>query len=436
MRRTLETAVVLTGVLAAARLRASGPLVESLGDADAPRVALQRSGWRVVLSPVLAVLEQMSLLSATAHVAFLATLVLIFVAMRAWRCTSRSGWVPRSELRATLTFAVGVVGLYAGGILLPLPMARLLRMDADEVAVDFHSHTNASHDGRRDFTLASNAAWHGAGGFDVAYITDHVAGPASDPSFVNISIAPKASNASHASYASRVVSLAGSARNEIVRGTPVLLGGAEFVAHGAHLVRLGTSDDSTSVLLLTTPFHDGAVVNLRASTLVVSGVELVDASPRGLQWFADSTHRVKRTAEAFGAGLLASTNSHGWGSTVAAWTLLRLPGWERDEPARLDARIRALIRSDDASRTRIVVRRSIVTEGVAPAMALPLVAWVAMRSLDTHEAIVWLAWIWVPTLAALARRLDRSVVRRRFAGALAGGLPEAAFQSSEAEPVV
>lgn len=39
--------------------------------------------------------------------------------------------------------------------------------------VVFHSHTSASHDGRPGFTAAANRAWHGAAGFDVAYITDH-----------------------------------------------------------------------------------------------------------------------------------------------------------------------------------------------------------------------------------------------------------------------
>ena len=34
----------------------------------------------------------------------------------------------------------------------------------DDLALDFHSHTNRSHDGWSLFTAARNRAWHEAGG--------------------------------------------------------------------------------------------------------------------------------------------------------------------------------------------------------------------------------------------------------------------------------
>ena len=63
--------------------------------------------------------------------------------------------------------------LYAGAALIPRPMAALRLSDPDLLAVDFHSHTHHSHDGRTGFTSAHSRAWHEAAGFAAAYLTDH-----------------------------------------------------------------------------------------------------------------------------------------------------------------------------------------------------------------------------------------------------------------------
>ena len=49
-------------------------------------------------------------------------------------------------------------------------MARLRVGDPDVLVVDFHSHTEASHDGRRGFTDADDRAWHHDAGFDAREI--------------------------------------------------------------------------------------------------------------------------------------------------------------------------------------------------------------------------------------------------------------------------
>ena len=51
------------------------------------------------------------------------------------------------------------------------------RTSRDQVVVDFHTHTNRSHDvagtAMRDYDVASNLRWHRRAGFDAAFITDH-----------------------------------------------------------------------------------------------------------------------------------------------------------------------------------------------------------------------------------------------------------------------
>ncbi len=62
---------------------------------------------------------------------------------------------------------------YVAAAYLPRPMAYLASTDPDVLRIDFHSHTQSSNDARRDYSVERNRAWHHAGGYDVAYVTDH-----------------------------------------------------------------------------------------------------------------------------------------------------------------------------------------------------------------------------------------------------------------------
>src|SRR3989338_2456463 len=57
--------------------------------------------------------------------------------------------------------------------LVPRPVARLQAQDPDVLLIDFHSHTQASHDGRPGFTADDNRRWHRAQGYEASFITDH-----------------------------------------------------------------------------------------------------------------------------------------------------------------------------------------------------------------------------------------------------------------------
>ncbi len=113
----------------------------------------------ILLAPLCDLFDQLSLLSKDQHIAFLATLLVGFIAWRLARRRRRArGWLGRTgaELRVALAALAGVVAFYAVGVLVPRPMAALRLERSDELAVDFHSHTEASHDGRPGFTAEWN----------------------------------------------------------------------------------------------------------------------------------------------------------------------------------------------------------------------------------------------------------------------------------------
>ena len=136
-------------------------------------VRLVRGGWYVFLSPVYDSWDTLTLLPAREHFALLALAVFTYFCWR-WRVTVM-GTRPtarRELMRATIAFVV-LVAWYATGALVPRPMVSLEVDDPDEVVVDFHSHTEASHDGRPGFSAERNREWHRSAGFNVAYVSDH-----------------------------------------------------------------------------------------------------------------------------------------------------------------------------------------------------------------------------------------------------------------------
>lgn len=372
--------LLLAGTLAlvASRLAPLAPLVAWQGDGTRVQATLYRSPLRLLLSPVTSTLEGLSLLPAPDHIAVVASVVLLLVVWGAARAVPPGATSWRARLCGSLRYAClgwcAIGGVYLTGALVAWPMAQLRLDSSDELAVDFHSHTLRSHDGRWDFTLERNRAWHQGGGFDVAYVTDHADSAA-----------------------------VGEWPVEEHAGT-ILLEGAEFCSDGAHLVRLGRADDPTSVLVLTTPFPAASMARLQSTGTQVAGVEVADASPRGLQWLADPPPQLKEAAAMPSLVPISSSNLHGWGRTVAAWTILHLPGWRVNTPEELDQRIRTVLRSGDRADARIILRNSqrlAAGTHAERALALPVLAWSVLRTLDDAEVAVWLTWLWAPTIVSL-----------------------------------
>ena len=112
------------------------------------------------------------LLSERQHVAVLLGLVVMWGLCR----FARPGGM-RQNWRESMRSFAALVDVDRRGIraaaYLPRPMAHLASLDPDVLRIDFHSHTQSSKDARRSYSIERNRAWHHAGGYDVAYVTDH-----------------------------------------------------------------------------------------------------------------------------------------------------------------------------------------------------------------------------------------------------------------------
>jgi len=296
-------------------------------------------------------------------------------------------------------------------------MAAIRLASPDLVAVDFHSHTNHSHDGWSLFTAARNRAWHEAGGFHAAYITDHYTWAGVD----------EALPANPARAGDRTVLLGGMEVRLRDRHTNILGDRARYVfaldSTWHHL-----DPDSIAAahqrgarpptMLYTIPGPLDQIVPLGPGTPAgVIGVELSDGAPRGLEQVRSQRAEILALADSMNLAVVAGTNLHGWGRTVAAWSVMRLPGWRDLSADELGRAIEVTLHRERRRAVTVVERRVPYHGGSAVRLVatVPLLLWSHFRTLTPRERVSWLAWcaIWAAVRGSCLRR--RAARRHRTA---------------------
>jgi hypothetical protein len=356
----------------------------------------------VTTSPVSRTLDVLSLLSIPQSVWLLCVFALLVLASIAWSARADSSrLIGRRLIRAFIFIFVSVAVMEALVILLQRPMAKLTVGDPEIVRVDFHSHTRASHDAYQRFTSERNREWHQSGGFDIAFITDHV----------------KWGGAIEAHP-----------RNPARAGERVsLLTGVEGHYHKVSTIMLALTQADTAILTGWGELNHGAPSIGRAPVTIAAlpgpidsvaaavsetfpeftGLELIDAAPRGLGQLDRQEDSIRAIARRNHLLLVASSNNHGWGRTVAAWNLIRVPGWRELPPDSVGRLLETPFRLRDTSAVTIVKRLRPQTHGMNLPLTFPIAAYQTIGGLTWPERSVWLVWIWLTTLVVALKRRAR-----------------------------
>lgn len=369
-------AIGLTGRVPAVRDAASGLIPSG--------VAIDLPAAYVVTSPLSRSLDAFTLLSNPQAIAALSTVALIFLA---WSAFSRNRGGIRSWIVRVVSLVV-VTGVFLAAVaLLPRPMAALRVGDPNQIVVDFHSHTGTSHDVRKSFTAEDNREWHAGGGFNAAWITDHVK--------FDAAVEARAKNPARA-------------------GDGVsLLTGVEGRYHRImSTIMLGLDERDTALLNKRGNLLPGIPARGRAPYTIVAlpnrnldsvtaasldslprfaAIELIDAAPRGLGQFDREERRIRRLAASRGLTLVAASNNHGYGRAVAAWNLVSLPGWRDLSAAQLSASIENRLRESPPT---IVIRTRPRIHGAMVLFTFPIILFQTVGSLTVAERLSWLGWIW------------------------------------------
>jgi hypothetical protein len=297
---------------------------------------------------------------------------------------------------------------------LPRPMAALVIDDPNVVRVDFHSHTSASRDARSHWTTEDNRAWHRAGGYDVAYITDH-----------------------------RVATQLDIALNPLRAGDGVtLLQGIEVSAAGEHVGILGPEGAYYNLLAFR---HDIDPQALRYVSFVAGrepvmifnhphvpdrlpiasgpgtfgmrAMEVANGAPGPMDYVRRNRESIVSIGKAGNVMMTTGSDNHGWGRTAPNWTLLSISNWRELGSDALAAEIEHVIRTSGYAGSRVVERRT--ADAVDPRMlALTVFAAPAcmLATLSAGERLAWLLWIALFVLAPHFLRRVKSAVLRAPAG--------------------
>ncbi len=278
-----------------------------------------------------------------------------------------------------------LVFLYLGwAVLGPRPAARLVAKDPNALLLDFHSHTNASWDGRKSFSAEANARWHERFGFGASFITDHNAAPAT------------------------------------AAGTPLcrLLAGEELSLDKAHVVALGAREriDPAAYggeqglrrfLAEAWPKHRAlAVLSLpeywrhrwdsvpELADAGAAGLELVNASPKALEFPPSKSREVIELARRKNLFLVGAGDNHGWASSPCVWNAMTIPGHARMDASRLALAVIEGLRKERFSAVTVIERVRMVPESTLGLALSPITsAWTLLRTFSWAQTAVSLLWL-------------------------------------------
>jgi hypothetical protein len=386
-----------TGVLAA-RLAAAPTLSDPLGASLPAGLHLATPWLYALLAPLFSLWDGVSMLSMVRLRGFLIGLLVGYLLWRGgralwWQFAWSDAPLPRSRLRGELRLLggalLGLLLFILVGLLWHRPMLALAGIDPGDAAVDFHSHTNVSHDVRhtlmRGYDSEANLRWHRRAGFDAVFITDHNTTQGLRP---------------HA-------------------GPPVRCPGIEVSAWNAHIVLLGDSfpvdqrrySASMEGLLTLLRSSDSVYGALSLASLPeyqqhlwsaldrlvgagLDGFEIVNAAPKAneiTQAQRDSVIALARRTNRFVVGV---SDNHGWGATSMVWNLVHAPGW-RASPAGLCPSILGELRRGFPA-VRIIERHRLRADSGWPLWLTPAgVLWETWRGMSWPLTVSWLIWIWI-----------------------------------------
>ncbi|HET7614760.1 MAG TPA: hypothetical protein VFK26_12635 [Gemmatimonadaceae bacterium] len=390
--------IAVSTVLAISSIFPLPPLIDLSNPAAVPAGTLHFPIAYHLLAPASVILDTLTLLAPAQYLGTLGLGAITYILCIARRSSPRRGRASRPLLTLGFRLIVGGLGLAELALVARRPMASLTLRDPELLAIDFHSHTSASHDGRPSFGAEENREWHSSAGFAAAYVTDHR----------TLEGAVSAANFNPGLAGSGTTLLPGV---ELRDGDehPILIGIDPLRTHitsgdwqPALIDR--DNDPTPAVLLLSLP---GDLIRVPAEMtrgrVRVAGIEVSDGSPRGIAQAGRDRQMIRAFATRSSVATVSGSDNHGWGRTAPAWSVMRISGWRTMTPAELDVAIRRTLIDEGPRAVQVVARRTAPIPRTRASVAISgfAVVIVMLRTMSMPDRISCCVWCW--TLCAMLR---------------------------------
>ena len=376
-------AIAMVVLLLLTAIRPLPPLVDAITGSTPGDVDLDRPTLYVVFAPLSNTLDALTFFSLVrAEWAFIVWILVL----AAWGAVRRSP--PPATMRWRIARAVAgplaIVLLAVAAVLLPRPVPRLTTTDAAGTVIDYHTHAEASHDGRPGWTLARMAAWHQRQGFEASYVTDHniiYDGSLPTPPGIGISLLP---GVEWSVYRQHVIAL----------GPVEPLQRDSFGQSTERMTRIFAAIERQGALSIASlpEFWRNHGNDLGAFVVAgADGFEIVNCAPKALAFPSTARREVLALAAAHNLLVVGVSDNHGWGQVTCVWNVSR-PGTQAFQTNHVFARPLALAQGDWAAWTAPFTQ-----------------PWLMLRSLSWSERISWLTWAGIILLyRSMPRRQGQS----------------------------
>jgi hypothetical protein len=416
--KSLRSAVpwALTLALLASRLDSVPALSDPVTGSVSPSLHLSTPILYLLLAPPFTLWDGISMLSMSRLQGFLRGLLVLYLLWRlahfirvqpplgSWKLWGR-------ELAVLVASVVTLILFLCLGAVWHRPMLALAGTSPKDLVVDFHSHTNLSHDvsdtWMRNFDIAANLRWHSRAGFDAVFVTDHnVASRQSGEAGLCPGIEVSA-------WQSHIVLLGDTLpvdRDLYSRSLSGLL----------NLLRSSESEYGSLTLASLPEYrrnHWGRLDTLIAAGL--DGFEIVNASPKANELTRSERERVVDLARKHDLFVVGVSDSHGWGATSMVWNLVRVT--PADPAGATCSRILNQLRSGfDA--VRVIERHRLRPDSGWPMWLTTIgMLWETWRSMSPELTLSWLLWVWLVRAGGI-------LLRSRARGVKIAGRPKSHSQ--------
>jgi len=381
--------------------------------------SLQLPPMYLVFAPFCGLADRLTLLSYHQIVVFMGFLIcgLFFIA----------------GVRRGAACLLPFIGFIAWTILVPHPMVRLVASDPDILLIDFHSHTQVSHDGRSSFSAEANMRWHRDQGYGASFITDHNRIESSEKAkaisradwrktgyrslegeevsllkthLVVLGVHERIDNQPWDSDAAKIPMFIAEMKRE---RHPVIASLPEYWWY--HWPKAGSPTPSPfrrgrNAKKYPLPLGEGgppqAVGEASLGTINdfvrwgISGFEIINSAPKALDFPPSFRLQIVFLCHLNNLYMTGISDNHGYGYATAAWNAMRIPGWRLMDPDQLETMVLKILRKKGFEAVEVLERARYNPETSFGILVSPLNdAGLYWRSLSPWEAFSWVLWIWI-----------------------------------------